>query len=124
MISIASAPIDTGSEDKVRTELTGGTEELINVAPPVANVNATSRRTQQLGRLAKFLKPANALLLSDRNTGRIDVLLSALVPLNSSRVQNFAADNPSGNPSWVTARLECISIPHTVCYCGRLTVSM
>ena len=35
-------------------------------------------------------------------------LLSAAVPLNLSRVQNFTAHNPSGNPAVVIARLECI----------------
>src|SRR6516165_11099941 len=39
----------------------------------------------------------------------------ALVPLNLLRVQNLIAASPSGSPSVVTARLECIRIPQTVC---------
>jgi hypothetical protein len=31
-----------------------------------------------------------------------------------SRVQNFTAHNPSGNPAVVIARLECIKIPQAV----------
>lgn len=45
--------------------------------------------------------------------------LSAFVPLNFFRVQNLIAANPSGRPSVVTARLECMRIPHTVCCRGR-----
>ena len=41
--------------------------------------------------------------------------LSAAVPLNFFRVQNLTAANPSGTPSIVTARLECIRMPQTVC---------
>ena len=45
-------------------------------------------------------------------------LLSAAVPLNLSRVQNFTAHNPSGNPAVVIARLECIKIPQAVYILG------
>src|SRR5712691_7538033 len=41
--------------------------------------------------------------------------LSAAVPLNFFLVQNLMAANPSGTPSIVTARLECIRMPQTVC---------
>ncbi|RWP34125.1 MAG: hypothetical protein EOR02_00730 [Mesorhizobium sp.] len=37
--------------------------------------------------------------------------LSAAVPLNFVRVQNFLAERPRGRPSSVTARLECIKSP-------------
>lgn len=40
--------------------------------------------------------------------------LSAAVPLNFVRVQNFMAERPSGRPSSMTARLECIKSSHTV----------
>jgi len=40
---------------------------------------------------------------------------SAAAPLNFSRVQNLAAVRPSGSPSLVTAKLECIRMPHTAC---------
>jgi len=49
--------------------------------------------------------------------------LSAAVPLNFFRVQNLTAANPSGNPSVVTARLECIRMPQTVCALRRPTLS-
>ncbi len=39
--------------------------------------------------------------------------LSAVVPLNLSRDQNFVAVRPSGKPSGVIAKLACISIPQT-----------
>ena len=39
--------------------------------------------------------------------------LSWAVPLNFSRFQNLTAARPSGSPSTVTARLECMRIPQT-----------
>ncbi len=47
------------------------------------------------------------------------IFFSAFAPLNFSRDQNLIAVSPSGNPSVVTARLECIRMPQAV-YCrGR-----
>ena len=40
--------------------------------------------------------------------------LRALVPLNFLRVQNLTAARPSGTPSGVSTRLECISSPQRV----------
>jgi hypothetical protein len=40
--------------------------------------------------------------------------LSAAVPLNFFRAQNLTAASPSGSPSVVTPRLECIRMPQTV----------
>ena len=40
--------------------------------------------------------------------------LRALQPLNFFLVQNLMAASPRGNPSVVTARLECIMIPQIV----------
>src|SRR5499427_1849408 len=39
---------------------------------------------------------------------------SALQPLNFFLVQNLMAAKPGGNPSVVTAKLECIKTPQTV----------
>ncbi|MDA9527824.1 hypothetical protein ACM42_05120 [Bradyrhizobium sp. CCBAU 25338] len=49
--------------------------------------------------------------------------LSAAVPLNFFRAQNLTAANPSGTPSIVTARLECIRMPQTVCDLRRPALS-
>ena len=49
--------------------------------------------------------------------------LSAAVPLNFFLVQNLTAANPSGTPAIVTARLECIRMPQTVCDLRRPTLS-
>lgn len=49
--------------------------------------------------------------------------LRAAVPLNFFRVQNLTAANPSGTPSIVTARLECIRMPQTVCDLRRPALS-
>lgn len=54
VISIASASIDVGSKDKVRADLTGRTEELINVTSAVTDVNATIRCTKQCDDSRRF----------------------------------------------------------------------
>ena len=48
----------------------------------------------------------------------------AAVPLSVFRVQNFTAAKPSGSPSGVTARLECIRSPQTVCMRNRPCLSL
>ena len=37
------------------------------------------------------------------------------MPLNFLRFRNLRAERPSGSPSVVTAKLECIRMPHTIC---------
>jgi hypothetical protein len=49
--------------------------------------------------------------------------LSAAVPLNFLRVQNLTAAKPSGSPSVVAAKLECIRMPQTVCDLRRPVLS-
>jgi hypothetical protein len=49
---------------------------------------------------------------------------SELVLLNFFRLQNLIAHRSSGSPSLVTARLECTSIPHTVCFRSRPALSL
>ena len=43
--------------------------------------------------------------------------------MNFFRVQNFIAASPSGKPSLVTAKLECIRMPQTVCDLKRPALS-
>ena len=52
------------------------------------------------------------------------LFLRAFVPLNFFRVQNLAAAIPSGNPSVVTVRLECINSPQSVCMRWRPDLSL
>src|SRR3954467_344915 len=49
--------------------------------------------------------------------------LSAAVPLNCCRDQNFTAERPNGRPSVVTAREECMRRPQTVCIRKRAALS-
>jgi hypothetical protein len=114
MATVAGEPIDAGANEEVRAELLRQAVQLVNVALPVADMHAAPRLSEALDRLSEILEPAHALLLLDWNAGRVDLFLSAAVPLNFFRVQNFTAANPSGSPWVVTARLECISIPQTV----------
>jgi hypothetical protein len=78
-------------------------------------MHAARRVAKQFAGLPHIVEPANAFFVLDRHT-RVGLIffLSALVPLNFSRDQNLIAVSPSGNPSLVTARLECIKMPHAV----------
>ncbi|ESY79537.1 hypothetical protein X740_16590 [Mesorhizobium sp. LNHC221B00] len=75
-------------------------------------------RAHERDGLTQVLQPAVALLRLDRHARGIDVRLSASVPLNFVRVQNFTAVRPRGVPVRVTAKLECISTPHKVSTLG------
>jgi hypothetical protein len=66
-------------------------------------------------------------MLSLRSMGTLVGLtfrFKAAVPLNFLLVQNFTAAKPSGSPSAVTARLECIRSPQTVCMRNRPCLSL
>src|ERR1700728_585442 len=54
------------------------TEQLINVALPIADMHAASRITEQLGGLTQVLQPADALLLLNRHARRVDPALQSI----------------------------------------------
>lgn len=114
MIAIACQPIDAGADKEVNAKLLRQAIQFVDVAFAVTNVNATLRLSEPLDRLPKIVEPANASTLLDWNAGRVDLLLELCRALNFSVSRTFTADNPSGRPSTVTARLEYISIPQTV----------
>jgi hypothetical protein len=106
----------------VRAHLFGLAEQLIDVAFPIADMHAALRVTEQMRRL---LKVSSQRMLSFSSIGtRVGLILrlSAFAPLNFLRDQNLIAANPSGKPSVVTARLECIKMPHAVYSLGRLSL--
>ena len=98
----------------MRAQIVREAEQFINVAFAITDMNATLRLTEAFDRLPEILKPAKLSFFSMGTRVGLIFFLSAAVPLNFLRDQNFTAANPSGSPSVVTARLECISIPQTV----------
>jgi len=93
--AILSEPIDAGTEQEMRSGVVRCAEQFVNVAFPIADVDTSLRRIELSCRSLQIVQPA-------------------VVPLNFWRVQNATAASPSGKPSGVTTRLECIMIPHTV----------
>lgn len=107
----------------MRSSFSGRTEQLIDVALAITDMNALFRIAQQLCRLPDIVQPPNALLLLDGNARRIDLLLKGSSPLRLLPGPEFDGRQPSGNPSVVTARLECIRMPQTVCDLRRPALS-
>src|SRR6185503_6531567 len=68
----------------------------------------------KLCRLRQIVQPADAFLLLDRHLVGLIFFFRAAVPLNFCRVQNLTAARPSGSPSRVIAKLECMRMPQTV----------
>jgi hypothetical protein len=110
VIAIAGQAIDAGSYEEMSADLPSRAKQLVNVALPVADVNASLGLAEEFGRLSQRM-------LSFFSMGTrvgFTLLLSAAVPLNFFRFQNLTAVRPSGRPSVVTAKLECIRMPQTV----------
>ncbi|MGY4485179.1 hypothetical protein ACVWWR_004370 [Bradyrhizobium sp. LM3.2] len=114
VISFPSQTINASPDHEVRYSFSSRAEQLIDVALAITDMDASSRIAQQLRGLTDIVQPPNALLLLDGNTRRIDLLLKRGDPLEFLPVQNLTAASPSGSPSVVTARLECIRMPQTV----------
>ncbi|MDF0584969.1 hypothetical protein [Bradyrhizobium yuanmingense] len=123
VIPVSSQAVDAGPDQEMSSGLLRCAEKLVNVTLAISDMDASSRMIQELRRLLEIFQPPDAFLFLDGKPDRIDLLLSAAVPLNFFRVQNLTAANPSGTPSIVTARLECIRMPQTVCDLRRPALS-
>ena len=74
-ISIAGKPVNTGADQEMGAGGLGHTEQFVDVAFAVANMDAPCRITHQTCGLTKIFQPMDAFLLLDRNPGRIDLPL-------------------------------------------------
>src|SRR5205085_4760089 len=63
MVSILRQPVDTASDQKMSAQLLCYAEELVNVALPIADMDAPRRFAEQRRRLTHVFQPADALLL-------------------------------------------------------------
>lgn len=81
MIAVPGKPINAGSHQEMRSNLLGQTEQLINVALAIADMNASSGCSEKVGRLPQIFQPTDTLLLFDRNPCRIDLALQRRRPL-------------------------------------------
>jgi len=81
MVSMPRQPVDAASDQKMRAQLLGRAEELVNIALAIANMDKPRRLAEQRYRLAHVFQPADALLVLDRHSRRIDLLLEGGSPL-------------------------------------------
>lgn len=75
MLAVARQSIDASPDKEMGAEFMGRTEELINVALAVADMDASRGCAEQGDRLAHVLKPAEALLLFDGHPCRVGLFL-------------------------------------------------
>jgi hypothetical protein len=81
------------------SKLPGKTEQLEDVALPISDMDAT---------------PWMLSFLSIGTHVGLILRFNALVPWNLSRFQNLIAASPSGKPSTVVTKLECMRMPQLV----------
>ena len=123
MITVSDQAVDAGPDQEMGSSFLDRAEKLVDVAFAITDVNASRWVTEKLRGLLNIFQPSDAFFLFDGNACGLICFLSAAVPLNFFRVQNLSAANPSGKPSIVTARLECIRMPQTVCDLRRPALS-
>jgi hypothetical protein len=123
VIAISSQAVDAGPDQEMRSGFLGRAEKLVDIALAIADVDASSRVTEKLRGLLDILQPPDAFLLLDWNARRIDLLLERGGPFEFLSGPEFDGASPSGSPSIVTARLECIRMPQTVCDLRRPALS-
>ena len=75
MIAIAGQAIDAGSYEEMSADLPSRAKQLVNIALPVADVNASVGLTEEFGRLLEVFQPPDAFLLFDGNASRIHLPL-------------------------------------------------
>ena len=75
VISVSGQAVNTSPDHEMRSSFLSRTEELIDVAFAITDMDASPWITQQLRGLPNIVQPPNALLLLDGNARRIDLLL-------------------------------------------------
>ncbi len=81
VIPVSGQAVDAGPDQEVRSGFPGRTEQLVYVALAVTDVDASPWIGQQRRGLLDVLQPPDALLLLDRNTRWINLLLERGGPL-------------------------------------------
>ncbi|MFP4897474.1 hypothetical protein, partial [Paraburkholderia sp. EG304] len=66
MLTVSREPVNAGTHKEVGAKIVCGAKQLVNVAFPIADVNATHRIVEKLGRLAHILQPSPAFLFLNR----------------------------------------------------------
>src|SRR5476649_2571341 len=112
MPTVTGQPVSAGPYQEMRSEIIGSTKQFKDVAFPVTDVHTAISVAESSCRLPQILNPAKAFLSSIGMRVKLTLLRLAVVFLNSLRLQNLMAASPSGSPCAVTARLECIRMPH------------
>jgi len=107
--------INAGADREAGTEFDRHTEQFVDVALAIADMDAIRVALPSSAVDRRMLSSQRTLSFSSigMRVGSI-FFLSAAVPSNLSRVQNSAAARPTGRPSSVTTRLACMSSPQAV----------
>lgn len=98
MIAIAGETIHHCAHDKMGTKFLDQAIKLIDIAIPVAHMNALLRLPKQGNRLAQILEPENAFLGLDRNARGIDLALELGSPFEFFPVPELDHRQAKGQP--------------------------
>ena len=115
MIAGAGSAVDTGPQQKVRAKFMRQAEELVNVTLPTADMNTSAGTTKKICGCLRLSNQRMPSLFSIGTRVGLIFFFKAAVPLNFRRVKTLTAAKPSGTPSVVSAKLECMRMPQTVC---------
>src|SRR6266567_1110474 len=99
----------------MRSDLLCRAEKLVDVALAITDMNASSWIIQKRRGLLQIVQPSDAFLLLDGNARRVDLPLERGGPFEFLPGPEFDGRQSEWQPSVVTARLECIRMPQTVC---------
>ncbi len=114
MPTVSRKAVIARSYKEVGPKPLGAAEEFVDVAFPVAYMDASPWLTQSGRGLLDILDPRTLSFYSMGTRVGLIFFLRAFVPLNFFLVQNLTAAIPRGSPSVVTTRLACCRIPQTV----------
>jgi hypothetical protein len=85
-------------------------------------MNAIGRTLEQTSSLADIFQPFEAFFFFNRDARGIDVALERRGSFELFARPKLDRPRPSGRPSVVMTRLECMSSPHTVRLRGRFDI--
>lgn len=97
----------------MRARVACGAKQLVDIALPIADMDAAAGFAEQSGGVLEIEQPAQAFLFLEGNARWGWILrFSAFAPLKSLRDQHFTAAKPNGNPAGVSTKLECSEMLH------------
>ncbi|WP_233838699.1 hypothetical protein [Paraburkholderia sp. ZP32-5] len=94
VLPISREPVDAGTHEEVGAQIVCGAKQLVDVAFPVADVNAAHGIVEKLSRLPHIFQPAPAFLFLNRYARGINMTLKLRSPLELLSRPEFHRSQP------------------------------